>query len=93
MNSNNLAMVKRHAMLAEAQLGDTNPYHYRHINQFCDYADCVAEAVKEEIRAELPRMIQEALKQPKVQLKVDEASLKRVKEKVEDMLSGLFGKR
>lgn len=93
MNLNNQAMAKRRQMMIEAQAESTNPNHTRHLNQFCDYVDCVAAAVKEEIRAELPRMIQEALKQPQVQVEVDERSLKMVKRKIENLLENVLGRR
>jgi len=86
-----LYTVKRHAMMAEAQ-AEGNPYHIRHVQQYCDYVDSMAERVKHEIMKELPKMIMEIIKQPKVQVEVDENSLRKVQQKIAGMLDGIFGR-
>ena len=70
-----------------------NPYHFKHIDQFCSYADLVAESAKAEIMEMLPQMIEQYMKSPKWQVEVDENSLKRVQQKINSMLDGIFGKR
>lgn len=92
MTIGDLYTVKRHAMMVEAQ-AEGNPYHIRHVNQYCDYADAVGEKIKKEILAELPRLVLEIIKQPKVQVEVDENSLKRVHQKISSMLDSIFGRR
>ena len=69
-----------------------NPYHFKHIDQFCAYADLVAESVKAEIIEMLPQMIEQYMKSPKWQVEVDENSLKRVQQKINSMLDSIFGK-
>ena len=69
-----------------------NPYHFKHIDQFCAYADLVAESVKAEIIEMLPQMIEQYMKSPKWQVEVDESSLKRVQQKINSMLDSIFGK-
>ena len=83
-----LAETRKHAMRMEGQ----NPYHFKHIDQFCSYADLVAESVKAEIIEMLPQMIEKYMKSPKWQVEVDENSLKRVQQKINNMLDGIFGK-
>ena len=69
-----------------------NPYHFKHIDQFCSYADLVAESAKAEIIEMLPQMIEKYMKSPKWQVEVDESSLKRVQQKINSMLDSIFGK-
>ena len=69
-----------------------NPYHFKHIDQFCAYADLVAESAKAEIIEMLPQMIERYIKSPKWQVEVDENSLKRVQQKINNMLDSIFGK-
>ena len=80
-----MALVQKHAM----RMGNRNPYHSGHIDQFCAYADLVAESVKAEILEALPRH----LKSPKWQVEVDENSLRIVQQKINKMLDGLFSRR
>ena len=79
-------------MIFEAQ-GEGNPKHMRHVQLYCDYVDNAIAQAKKEILAELPRLVMECLKQPKVQVEVDENSLKRVHQKVSSLLDSIFGKR
>ena len=83
-----LAETRKHAMRMEGQ----SPYHFKHIDQFCAYADLVAESVKAEIIEMLPQMIEKYMKSPKWQVEVDESSLKRVQQKINNMLDSIFGK-
>ena len=69
-----------------------NPYHFKHIDQFCSYADLVAESAKAEIIEMLPQMIEQYMKSPKWQVEVDENSLKRVQQRINSMLDSIFDK-
>jgi hypothetical protein len=79
-------------MILEAQ-GEGNPKHIRHVQLYCDYVDNAVAQAKKEILAELPRLVMECIKQPKVQVEVDENSLKRVQQKISSMLDGFFRRR
>lgn len=88
MTIGDLYSAKRSAMILEAQ-GEGNPAHLRHVQLYCDYVDSAIAALKKE----LPRLVMEIVKQPKVQVEVDENSLKRVQQKISSMLDGIFGRR
>ena len=88
MTIGNLYSAKRSAMILEAQ-GEGNPKHIRHVQQYCDYVDSAIA----ELKKDLPRLVMECVKQPKVQVEVDENSLKRVHQKVSSLLDSIFGKR
>ena len=92
MTIGNLYSANRSAMILEAQ-GEGNPKHIRHVQLYCDYVDSAVAQAKKEILAELPRLVMECIKQPKVQVEVDENSLKRVHQKVSSLLDSIFGKR
>lgn len=88
MTIGDLYSAKRSAMILEAR-GEGNPAHMRHVQLYCDYVDSAIAALKKE----LPRLVMEIVKQPKVQVEVDENSLKRVQQKISSMLDGIFGRR
>ena len=92
MTIGNLYSANRSAMILEAQ-GEGNPKHIRHVQLYCDYVDSAVAQAKKEILSELPRLVMECIKQPKVQVEVDENSLKRVHQKVSSLLDSIFGKR
>ena len=60
----------------------------------CNYADAAGEAVMKEIQEQLPKIVSETvdryMNSKSVEVKVDEASVKSVKSKITDLLSGLF---
>lgn len=60
----------------------------------CNYADAAAEDVMKEIQEQLPKIVSETvdryMNSKSVEAKVDEASVKSVKSKITDLLSGLF---
>jgi len=85
------AYVQKRVMIAEGH--GQNPYHSRHIDQFCAYADLVAESAKAEVIEMLPQLIEKYLKSPKWQVEVDENSLRTVQQKITSMLDGIFGRR
>ena len=86
-----MALGQKHVMRMENH--GNNPYHSRHIDQFCEYADLVAESAKAEVIEMLPRLIEEYLKSPRWQVEVDENSLRTVQQKISKMLDGIFGRR
>lgn len=90
----NLAEGKRTQMEFQAQ-GADNPFHAEHVRTFCEYVEFMVASAKSEIRELVPIMIEEALQKRKVRVEVDEASMKTVKRKIEDMLSSILnlGKR
>ena len=87
------ALALKHVMQMEGRGHGNNPYHQRHIDQFCEYADLMAECAKAELIEMLPKLIEQYMKSPKWQVDVDESSLKRVQQKISSMLDGIFGKR
>lgn len=87
MTIGDLYSAKRSAMILEAQ-GEGNPTHMRHVQLYCDYVDSAIA----ELKRDLPRLVMEIVKQPKVQVEVDENSLKRVQQKISSMLDSIFGK-
>lgn len=86
-----MALGQKHVMRMENH--GNNPYHQRHIGQFCSYADLMAECAKAEVIEMLPKLIEQYMKSPKWQVDVDESSLKRVQQKINSMLDSIFGKR
>lgn len=88
MTIGDLYSAKRSAMILEAR-GEGNPVHMRHVQLYCDYVDSAIA----ELKRDLPRLVMEIVKQPKVQVEVDENSLKRVQQKISSMLDGIFGRR
>ena len=72
--------------------------HTRHVENQIAYADAVAEAAFERMKAwvmaELPGLIQKELSKPqsqvKIQAKVDEKSLSEAKRKISDMFKSIF---
>ena len=85
------AYVQKRVMMAEGH--GQNPYHSRHIDQFCAYADLAAEGAKAELIEMLPKLIEQYMKSPKWQVEVDEHSLRTVQQKITSMLDGIFGRR
>ena len=87
-----MASVKRSELeLQNIFMNNDNPVHEEHIREFCEYVDVSIAA----LRAEMLELIAGARRNPRVEVEVDEASLRTVKQKIEDMLSGIlnFGKR
>ena len=88
----NMASGTRSAIeLQNAFSKETNPIHQQHIREFCEYVDYSVAALRREVMEWLTAM----QKNPKVKVEVDEASMRTVKQKIEDMLSGILnlGKR
>ena len=51
------ASALKHVMQTESSFNGGNPYHGRHINQFCDYADATAAGAAEEVKKEIPAAV------------------------------------
>ena len=66
-----------------------NPYHQIHIQEFTAYVDASVNSLAHEIRKQLPAMIDARIAQSKVQLDVDEPSMKKVKAKISELFSSL----
>ena len=68
--------------------------HPQHDQMLCNYADAAAEDVMKEIQEQLPKIVSETvdryMNSKSVEVKVDEASVKSVKNKIAGLLSGLF---
>ena len=43
-------------------MSSDNPYHGQHIQQFCEYADAVAEGAAEDIKKEIPNAVKDEVK-------------------------------
>ena len=87
------ALVQRRALELQNAANGGNPYHSQHIREFCDYTDKVVAGAMAELKAQLPQMIAEAMKSPKVEIEVDEKSYKTAKKKIEDLFNLILGKR
>ena len=69
------ASALKHVMQTETTFNGGNPYHGRHISQFCDYADATAAGAAEEVKKEIPGVVQQEvskqLSKQKVSVEVD----------------------
>ena len=88
--------IKRHAAKRALDLQrSAGIFDYpQHDQMLCNYADAAAEDVMKEIQEQLPKIVSETadryMNSKSVEVKVDEASVKSVKSKITDLLSGLF---
>ena len=88
--------IKRHAAKRALDLQHSAGIfdHPQHDQMLCNYADAAAEDVMKEIQEQLPKIVSETvdryMNSKSVEVKVDEASVKSVKSKITDLLSGLF---
>ena len=88
--------IKRHAAKRALDLQRSAGIfdHPQHDQMLCNYADAAAEDVMKEIQEQLPKIVSETvdryMNSKSVEFKVDEASVKSVKSKITDLLSGLF---
>ena len=71
-----------------------NPYHQIHIQEFTAYVDASVNSLAEELKQWVPALVDERIAQTKVQLDVDEPSLRKVKSKINELFSsiGRWGK-
>ena len=88
--------IKRHAAKRALDLQRSAGIfdHPQHDQMLCNYAAAAAEDVMKEIQEQLPKIVSETvdrfMNSKSVEVKVDEASVKSVKSKITDLLSGLF---
>ena len=94
MNISNSYLAAAHAQRRELELQNQadggNPYHAQHIIQFCNYADNLVAGAIADLKAQLPQLVAEAMKTPKVEIEVDEKSYKTAKKKIEDLFNMIF---
>ena len=90
MNVNRLAAKRALDLQRSAGIFD----HPQHDQMLCNYADAAANDILKEIQEQLPKLVSETvdkyMNSKSVEVKVDEASVKSVKSKITDLLSGLF---
>lgn len=76
-----------------AAFGSDNPYHGQHIQQFCEYADAVAEGAAEDIKKEIPAAVKDEvhkqLTSRKVEIEIDNQSMKKAQKAIEDVFAPL----
>lgn len=76
-----------------AAFGSDNPYHGQHIQQFCEYADAVAEGAAEDIKKEIPAAVKDEvhkqLTSRKVEIEIDKQSMKKAQKAIEDVFAPL----
>ena len=90
MNSNLMrANMQRHAMQMKNALNGENPNHTPHIQEFCDYADAVSLGRAEEVKEQLPSMVQQVLDSNKVKVEVDKKSVRQAKKTIDDLFKHL----
>ena len=74
-------------------MSSDNPYHGQHIQQFCEYADAVAEGAAEDIKKEIPAAIKDEvhkqLTSRKVEIEIDKQSMKKAQKAIEDVFAPL----
>ena len=94
MNMNRArASALRHSMQLGAAMGSDNPYHGLHIQQFCDYAEAVAEGAAEDVKREIPDAVKDEvhkqLSSRKVEIEIDKQSLKKAQKAMDDLFAPL----
>ena len=74
-------------------MSSENPYHGQHIQQFCEYADAVAEGAAEDIKKEIPAAVKDEvhkqLTSRKVEIEIDKQSMKKAQKAIEDVFAPL----
>ena len=72
-------------------MSSDNPYHGQHIQQFCEYADAVAEGAAEDVKKEIPAAVKDEvhkqLTSRKVEVEIDKQSLKKAQKAIEDLFN------
>ena len=74
-------------------MSSDNPYHGQHIQQFCEYADAVAEGAADDIKKEIPAAVKDEvhkqLTSRKVEIEIDKQSMKKAQKAIEDVFAPL----
>ena len=87
------ASAIKHTMQFSAAMDNNNPYHGHHIQQFCEYADAVAEGAAEDVKKEIPDAVKDEvhkqLTSRKVEIEIDKQSMKKAQKAIEDVFAPL----
>ena len=83
------ASAIKHSMQMSAAMSSDNPYHGQHIQQFCEYADAVAEDVKKDIPDAVKDEVHKQLSGRKVEIEIDKQSLKKAQKAMDDLFAPL----
>ena len=87
------ASIIKHGMQMGSAMNGGNPYHGQHIREFCAYADATAQGAAEEVKKEIPAVVQQEvskqLSKPKVEIEVDKQSVKAAQKAINDLLAPL----
>ena len=87
------ASAIKHTMQFSAAMDSNNPYHGQHIQQFCEYADAVAEGAAEDVKKEIPDAVKDEvhkqLTSRKVEIEIDKQSMKKAQKAIEDVFAPL----
>ena len=94
MNMNRArASAIKHGMQISAAMSSENPYHGMHIQQFCEYADAVAEGAADDVKKEIPAAVKDEvhkqLTSRKVEIEIDKQSMKKAQKAIEDVFAPL----
>ena len=85
------ASAIKHTMQFSAAMSSDNPYHGQHIQQFCEYADAVAEGAAEDIKKEIPAAVKDEVKKQlsnnQVEIQIDKQSFKKAQKAIEDLFN------
>lgn len=91
-----MMMMNHHAAKRALDLQQSAGIHDHplHDQMLCNYADAAANEMLKEILDQLPKLVSDAvdryMSSRSAEIKVDEASVKSVKNKITELLSGLF---
>ena len=83
------AQMLRHQLNLQNGMNSGNPYHAKHIDEFCNYADQVVASAMENLRQDLTVMIQQELKTGKVQVGIDEGAFRKTKSKIDSLFKDI----
>ena len=53
------ASALKHVMQTENSFNGGNPYHGQHIKELCAYADATAQGAAEEVKKEIPAVVEQ----------------------------------
>ena len=83
------AQMLRHQLNLQNGLNNGNPYHSKHIDDFCNYAEQVVASAMEDLRKDLTVMVQHELKTGKVQVGIDEGAFRKAKSKIDSLFKDI----
>ena len=89
------ALMAKHKLQLYASVhSKDNPYHQMHIQEFTRYVDASVNSLAQELKQWVPALVDERIAQTKVQMDVDEPSMRKVKAKISELFSsiGRWGK-